>query len=322
MKKKKVLRSILIVFCAIALFVICIGTYLKCFLPDIKLKEIKVEVTPQRVERGRYLANCVLVCVDCHSTRDWSKYSGPITPGTEGNGGEVFDQKMGLPGKYIATNITPYTMAGWSDAEIYRAITSGVGKRNNVIFPIMPFEAYGSLDDEDVFSVIAYLRSMKPVKNDVLFSSSDFPLNFIVNTMAKVGHPTKRPSVKDSLEYGKYITKAASCLDCHTPFEKGSSIMAKAYAGGREFPSAGGGSVISSNITFDKKTGIGEWDKEAFISTFKGFDLSGNGARKIEKGVVNTPMPWTMYAQMDTADLVAIYNYLKSLPPIENKILK
>lgn len=309
-------------FAVLVILVICGGIYLKCFLPNIKVKDLKVEVTKERLERGKYLANHVLVCVDCHSKRDWSKYSGPIVPGTEGMGGEIFDQKMGLPGKYIASNITPYFLASWSDGEIYRAITSGVGKRNNTIFPVMPVGAYGTLDDEDIYCVIAYLRSFPSIKNDIPASKSDFPVNFLINTMAKEGHPSKRPSRQDSLKYGKYITTAAACLDCHTPVDKGNLIMDKAYTGGREFPLEGVGTIVSTNITFDKKTGIGEWDKDKFIHVFKSYDIITYVPTNVEKGDVNTLMPWTMYAKMDTADLASIYYYLKSLPPIENNVLK
>lgn len=230
---------------------------------------------------------------------------------------------MGLPGKYVATNITPYNLANWTDGEIYRAITSGVGKRNNTIFPIMPYGAYGTLDDEDIYCVIAYLRSMPSIKNETSAPESDFPVNFLINTMAKEGHPSKRPSMQDSLNYGKYITTAAACIECHTPVtDKGELIMEKAYSGGREFPMEGGGTTVSTNITFEKKTGIVEMDIEMFISIFKSYDLTTYLPAKVEKGADNTLMPWTMYAKMDTVDLVAIYNYLKSLPPIKNKVVK
>jgi hypothetical protein len=302
MKRKKILKITIGFLTVLVILVICGGIYLKCFLPNIKVKDLKVEVTKERIERGKYLANHVLVCVDCHSKRDWSKYSGPIVPGTEGMGGEVFDQKMGLPGKYIASNITPYFLASWSDGEIYRAITSGVGERNNTIFPVMPVGAYGTLDDEDIYCVIAYLRSIPPIKNDIPASKSDFPVNFLIN--------------------GKYITTAAACLDCHTPVDKGNLIMEKAYTGGREFPMEGGETIVSTNITFDKKTGIGEWDKDKFIYAFKSYGLTTYVPANVEKGDLNTLMPWTMYAKMDTADLASIYYYLKSLPPIENNVVK
>src|SRR5450759_5881347 len=103
MKKKKILKIGLGIFASLLFILVCGGIYLKYFLPNIKVKDLKVEGTKERIERGKYLANHVMVCVDCHSKRDWSKYSGPIVPGTEGMGVEIFDQKMGLPGKYISS---------------------------------------------------------------------------------------------------------------------------------------------------------------------------------------------------------------------------
>jgi hypothetical protein len=79
----------------LALLIICGGMYQKYFLPNIKVKDIKVELTKERIERGKYLANNVLVCVDCLSKIDWTKYSGPIVTVTEGISAEIFDQKMG-----------------------------------------------------------------------------------------------------------------------------------------------------------------------------------------------------------------------------------
>lgn len=94
-------------------------TYIKVMLPDVgEAPDLKVEATAERVERGRYLANAVTVCMDCHSTRDWSEFSGPIIVGTEGKGGERFDQSMGFPGIYYSRNITPsevYTFSGSRD---------------------------------------------------------------------------------------------------------------------------------------------------------------------------------------------------------------
>ena len=96
--------------------------------------------------------------------------------------------------------------------------------------------------------------------------------------------------------------------------------MEKAYAGGKEFPMDFFGfvKISSPNITFDNETGIGEMDKDMFINTFKYYNLKNYVPPTVEKGGINTPMPWTMYAEMDSVDLAAIYDYLKSLPPIKN----
>jgi len=316
---KKILRVSGIILLIILLSLTGIGLYLKYYLPNIKVKVIKISATEDRIERGKYLANHVLGCIDCHSARDWSYFAGPLKPGTEGMGGEKFDQQQGLPGVFVATNITPYELSDWSDGEIYRAITAGVGKKNNAIFPIMPYYSYGSMDDEDVYDVIAYLRSMPAIPNDLPGSKPDFPVNLLINTMPRAGTPVKRPNTNDTLKYGEYITKIAACIECHTPAnEKGELIMEKAYAGGRKFLSGDKVVTVSTNITFDKNTGLGDWSEEDFIETFKGYDPDVYKPYKVENMSKNTTMPWTIYGKLDTLDLRAMYYYLKSLPPIEN----
>ena len=93
------------------------------------------------IERGDYLANHVAGCMDCHSKRDFSKYSGPVVPGTEGGGGFVLDQHFGLPGVLYGKNITPDAETGigtWTDDEILRAMTQGISKNGDTLFTIMP----------------------------------------------------------------------------------------------------------------------------------------------------------------------------------------
>ena len=144
----------------------------------------KVEITPARLERGKYLAHHVTVCMDCHSTRDWSKYSGPIAPGTLGKGGDKFDEATdGVPGVLYAKNITPSGISRYTDGELMRTITNGVTKEGKALFPLMPYIGYNNLTKEDLYSIVAYIRSLEPVKNDVPEGSLNFPLNLIVKTI-------------------------------------------------------------------------------------------------------------------------------------------
>src|SRR4051812_17959316 len=88
-------------------------------LPNVGEPEyLKIDRTKERLERGEYLANSVSVCMDCHSKRDWNKFSGPLTLGTLGQGGEIFNQKFGFPGEYYSKNITPSGIGNWTDGEI------------------------------------------------------------------------------------------------------------------------------------------------------------------------------------------------------------
>src|SRR6202012_5065901 len=112
----------------------------------------------EKIERGRYLANYVTVCMDCHSTRDWSKFSGPLKEGTLGQGGELFNQKFGFPGTYYSRNITPEGISRYTDGELFRLITTGVTKEGKPMFPVMPYPYYGKMDPDDIMCVIAYIR--------------------------------------------------------------------------------------------------------------------------------------------------------------------
>jgi mono/diheme cytochrome c family protein len=295
--------------------------YVKTALPNTgPAPEIKIERTAARIERGKYLANHVTVCMDCHSTRDWSLYAGPLSGGF-GAGGEAFTQDMGFPGKFYAANITPYTLASWTDGEIFRAVTTGVNKEGRALFPVMAYHRFGQLDKEDIYSVIAYIRELAPVKQDNPKSEADFPVNFIINTMPHEAALTTRPSEADQVAYGKYLITATGCVDCHSKTDKGSVVPGTEFGGGMEFAGPNG-VVRSPNITMHKATGIGNWTKEAFVARFKAYSDSSYVSPKVAPGELNTPMPWMMYGGMKEKDLAAIFTYLTTVKPIEHLVVR
>ena len=320
----KTLVRILLWF--IVLIVIILGgslSYIKFVLPDVGAAPVlKVESSPERIARGEYLANHVAVCIDCHSKRDWSRFSGPPTEGTYGMGGDRFDQKFGFPGVYYAKNITPAGISRYTDGELFRVITTGVNKEGEAMFPVMPFHYYGQMDEEDIKSIIAYIRTLKPIQNATPKSVSDFPMNFILNTIPHKGTPLKRPDKSDLVTYGKYLTNAASCIDCHTKTDKGKLVAGVEYGGGREFPFPDGAIVRSGNITPDKETGIGLWKKETFLSLFHAHSDSVTLHTTLNPGDFNSIMPWTMYGRMNNEDLEAIFAYLMTVPAVTNKVIK
>jgi len=226
---------------------------------------------------------------------------------------------MGLPGVFYATNLTPGGVVGeYSDGELYRAITSGVAKDGRALFPIMPYLQYGTMDDEDILSIIAYIRTLQPISADWPQREVDFPMNFILNLIPKENTPTKLPSRSDKIAYGEYLSIA--CIECHSPNEGGKPNFDLAFAGGFEFPLRTGGRVISSNITPDKETGIGNWTEEQFIQKFFQYADSNYVPHKIKPNEFNTVMPWVMISGMEEEDLSAIYAFLQSIDPIPNKL--
>ena len=315
-------KIFLIVVGAVVLFVLSSLSYVKFVLPNVgDAPDIEVPKKATNVERGRYLANSVAVCMDCHAVRDWSLFTGPPTPGTLGRGGEKFDQEMGLLGVYYSKNLTPYGLKDWTDGEIFRAITTGVSKEGNALFPIMPHPNYGQVDKNDIYDIIAYLRSLEPIEYTPPPSVSDVPMNFIINTIPKEASFTIIPDKTDQAAYGKYLATLASCGDCHTPFEAGEYDMSHFMAGGRQFLLPGA-TLTTANLTPDKETGLGNWTEEVFVRRFKQYQDSSYVVPKVEPGDFITIMPWIMYSTMEEEDLKAIFAYLQDLDPIKHEVEK
>lgn len=319
------MKRLLKILGVLLLLVFAIGAgvvlYITKALPNVNAPaDLKVEITPERIERGRYLANSVCVCMDCHAQRDWNLFAAPPKPGTQGAGGDRFDRSMQFPGEFYAKNITPFALKDWTDGEIYRAITSGVSKDGHPFFPVMPYPNYNRLATEDVHSIIAYLRSLEPIATDPYPASEiDFPVNIIMRTIPEPPHPMTRPEPGDP-DYGAYMANAAACIECHTHSEKGERI-GEPFAGGFAFNLPNGAVLRSANITPHPTDGIGAWDKDTFIARFKQYTDSSYVPPHVDwqAGDFQTIMPWSMYATMNEEDLGAIYDYLRAQPAVAGR---
>ncbi|MEP7264691.1 MAG: cytochrome C [Bacteroidota bacterium] len=318
---KKFVRILLTI---VVIIIVLVGTglaYFKSKFPvEIPVTEIKIERTPERIERGQYLVHHVTMCVDCHSERDWNYYSGPIKEESYGKGGEMFDGPIaGIPGKIFAKNITPAGIGNYTDGELIRVITTGITKKGQALFPLMPFNHYREMAREDIYSIVAYIRSLKPIENPVPERSLDFPMNLIVNTIpVPAAMIDAIPSKGDTLAYGKYMVNAAACIECHSQREKGELLKGLEFAGGFRFQLPNGDQIFTANITPDMETGIGALTKEGFIAKFKAFEEAKIPVKEHEK---NTVMPWTKLSGMTETDLGAIYTYLRTIPPVKNKVI-
>lgn len=276
------------------------------------------------VERGKYIVHYVTMCMDCHSTRDFSQFSGPVIAGTEGMGGELFDQTLGVPGVIHARNITSDTVNGigkWTDEEIIRAITKGISRNGDTLFPIMPYAHYNTMHKDDIKSIVAYIRTLKPNNNKIPERKLFMPISMAYPPLQSSSLDNNvKPDVSDIVKYGEYMANSAVCMDCHTPMDdKGQFIMDKYMAGGWKV-NMGSFVVNTANITPDSATGIGTWTEEMFLEKFKYY--RDPAVVRNNPGKNNSLMPWTMYAQMDDFDIKAIYRYLRTIPPVKNKVEK
>jgi cytochrome c553 len=275
--------------------------------------------TAERLARGKYIFQVVADCDGCHSIHDFSRFGGPVVPGGTGKGQVITE--VGAPGTIVAPNITPDLETGigtWSDGEKIRAIREGIGKDGRVLFPMMPYENYRSMSDQDVESLVAYLDSLPAVKNKLPETQVAFPVSFLIRSAPHPVGSVKAPR-RDSPQYGQYLVAIASCATCHTQAEKGKLKEDMLFAGGRvfEFP---GLSVVSANITPDPDTGIGSWTEDYFKQRFtlhRTYVENGSPAIGPERFTV---MPWLNLSQLDPDDLSAIYKYLQKQPTIRNKV--
>ncbi len=284
----------------------------------------KVEATPERIARGKYVVEHVSDCLGCHSDH-LLKFSTPVKPGTEGEGGYIFDEKLGFPGVVAAQNITPDAQFGlgkWTDGEILRAIREGVDRGGDPLFPMMPYEHLRNMSDDDAKAVVAYLRTLKPIHKGVPPKKLNFPVNFIVKFIPKpLDGPVAAPDRKDPVAYGKYLTTIGGCHECHTPHDDHNNLIpGQDFAGGWEMTGPWG-RVVTANLTPMPYNYMGHATKAEFIGRFKAFaNMTPETAPDVPAGR-NTVMPWIAFAGMTEEDLGSIYDYLKTLKPIDHKVV-
>jgi mono/diheme cytochrome c family protein len=314
---KKILKIVGILLAVLVLAVAALGLFVKQALPNVGAPtDLKVVSNPQRLARGQYLAQHVAVCAVCHSKRKEVFFGGPVYEDSLGVGGQLFGKTEGFPGNIYAPNLTPYHLGNWTDGELFRAITTGVSKDGHALFPLMNYPAYGKMDPEDIYSIIAYIRTFPSLSNEVPRTQLDFPISFIVNTIPLRASLASKPDTSNILAYGKYLVDMANCEECHSQAVKGKIVAGMEFGGGRSFPTVNGKTRYSANITPDKETGIGNWNQKLFVRKFKQYADSGYQPKPV------TPMPWISYGGMEQKDLAAIYAYLQTVKPIHNVVIK
>ena len=283
---------------------------------DIPPPDLAVELTPERIDRGAYLANAVYGCVYCHSERDWTLFGGPPQPGRIGVGGELFDESVGLSGMIVSPNITPAAIGDWTDGEVYRAIVNGLHKDGYAFFPIMPFDVYLYLPEEDIYSIIAYIRTLEPIESTTPERRPSMMMQFIGNVRALPYDPWEIDE-SDPVQRGERMAVIAGCRFCHTPADaRAQPLPGMRNAGGLGMV-ANGTKIYSANITPDPETGIGTWSEQDFIERFKAFE---DARFPVESIGYQSQHAWTEYAQMSEADLADIYAYLMAQEPVRQLV--
>jgi len=278
-----------------------------------RLTERKFESTPARLARGEYLVNGVTDCMGCHAEHDWTASDAPILPNSLGAGQDF--KLTGLPGRVFAPNITPDRETGagtWTDDQLARAIREGVAHDGRALFPLMPYPDFRALSDEDLASIVVYLRSLPPIRKQWPPTELIFPVKYLIRSVPQpLDAPVKEPDLSTPERRGEYLARIGGCKDCHTPQDAhGQPLPGMDYAGGQVMDGPWG-RVATANITPDP-SGIPYYDITLFTQAMR------TGLVKARR--LNQIMPWHAYRHMTDQDLAALFAYLKTLKSVHHYV--
>ncbi len=276
------------------------------------LNHRQFERTPERLARGKYLVEGVLGCFDCHSQVATEQVApGAVPPFTQFGSGRVVIDDGDL--RVAAPNITPDLETGagtWTDDQFARAIREGIGHDGRTLFPMMPYQDFRELSDEDLAAAIVFIRSLPPVRHELPPNRIPFPLSRLINSAPQPLHGPVAANVSDPVSRGRYLSTIGGCHNCHTPKDNmGRPLPGMDLAGGTVFEKFG--NITTANITPDP-SGISYYDEALFVKTIRTGHV---GARPL-----HVPMPWWIYRNMTDSDLKSLYAYLRTVKPVSHRV--
>lgn len=240
------------------------------------------------IARGQHLAFAIAKCSDCHAA---------------GLRGQVFLDVP--PFRVVAPNLTRGNGGvgtSLSDADFDRAIRDGVGPDGRGLM-VMPSSDYAYLSDADLADIIAYVKSVPAVDNQL--PPSDFrPLSRILlgagqlpgPDAAMIDHSMKHVAVMPpaaTVEYGHYIAQTGGCISCHGAGLSGGPVPGAPAS----FPKA-------QNLT---PTGIGQWSDADIVRALR-------VGKRPDGTTIDLFMPWPYTAKMTDQEMAALVMYLRSVP--------
>jgi mono/diheme cytochrome c family protein len=270
------------------------------------LTSVHFEYTPARLKRGEYLV-AVARCFSCHSETD-PKTDWPL-PGVAG-AGAIRQQMIRL----AYPNITPDSETGsgfWTDDMLARAIREGWGHDGRPLIEIMPYTEFSHVWDEDVASIIVYLRSIPPVRHSLPKTKIPLPLNFVLRGSQRplLRGPVSPPNVSDRIKTGEYLAHIGNCSNCHDGTDRDGHTLP--YGGGQIISDHGEKVAAAANLTPDA-SGISYYDDALFVGAIRTGHV---GARELAPA-----MPWRYFRNFTDEDLKSLFAYLRTLKPVRHRV--
>jgi len=262
---------------------------------SIDVSGIEIPTDEASIARGEHLVQAVVHCGYCHGT-DFS--------------GDYIINNPGKEGIVVAPNLTSGEGgigASFTDEDWVRALYHGVNDEGRSVI-VMPSLFFHVMSEDDLTSVIAYMKTISPVDNGLpetspgpmlyaLIGAGPFAEEMSARVIDHNAPFVSAPAEGETPEYGEYLVTIGQCRACH-----GDEL-----AGGQVSPSA----PIGPNLTPGGEMGF--WDEETFFSVIRtGTHPSGRE--------LDSYMPWKFFSNMTDSELRAIRAYLLSLPKLESQM--
>lgn len=311
----KIFKKVIWVFASL-LVLICIAYLYINFsgIPKYDVEDIDIQVdrSPEALARGKKLAS--MLCASCHMAAETGRLTGKRMLDVPTEFGEVYSQN-------ITQDIT-HGIGGWTDGEIIYLLRTGI-KRDGQYSP--PYMAkLPTMADTDLHAIIAFLRSDDPIVAADPTPNTPCKPSFLTKLLSRVAfkpfamptHPIPMPDTNDLVQLGTYLAHNLDCFSCHSADFKTNDYLNPPnstgyFAGGNKTLDEQGRIKLTPNLTPDKQTGIGKWTKEVFVQAVK------YGIKEGEQALSYPMMPYT---QLTDREAGAIFDYLKSIPPIQNAV--
>jgi mono/diheme cytochrome c family protein len=264
----------------------------------------------QLATRGESIVRNVAVCGHCHAADAKRDPDGPLSGGME-----FRNWRIGVARASNLTNDSETGLGAWSEGEIVRALRNGVSRNGRLVNPVMPYEWFHRMSDDDAFAVAHYLKTLAPVRNHVTQSPNLwYRIGRLLLLRPKPALTSTAPPAGVTPEYGSYLANHVGlCADCHTQRVgiRSAPDRKRLFAGMAKPPE--GFPANPSNLTPDVETGIGRWSEADFVKALRS-GVTPDGRQ------LHPFMPWRQNGRMSDDDLRAIYVYLRTLPPIRNVV--
>jgi mono/diheme cytochrome c family protein len=297
---------------AITFVLVFSGLALSCRHTQVPLPQVprsmSTDITAS-VARGETIVRNIAVCGGCHAAEEKNP------DGVLSGGKEFHNWRIGTSRASNLTSDPETGLGAWSEAEIVRAIHNGQSKNGRLLTPVMPYEWFYEMSDDDAFAVARYLKTLPPVRNEVKQSPNFiFKLGKLFLLGPKPALSAPAPPRGATAEYGGYLAQHVGlCAECHTPRAgllqnpDRSRLFAGVANPPKDFPAK------PSNLTPDRSTGIGAWSEDDFVQTMRtGKNPTGRSLHPF--------MPWPELKRMSDDDLRAMVRYFKTVPAVHNEI--